>query len=347
MSVNPIPPGAKPPINLGGMIRQSGRSLYKGLLGRSFSSVGAEKVLELKLGPIALATVAGAALLYNQGAESTKGDGANMGFWKRVLLESGLGYFIVDNTKGLYTLWGIGLSAFRAGQKPNLLEKVQAVASTVTTMALGYLGIHLGASFTEAAHELEEREMFKALSNPDMERWIQRLEGEADAGPKALGETLRRFKTKLAEQDELFRSGIQQDWKAMRPMRREIAGLKADVFGKLTSLDEAIVRPKGLPVQKAFKVFAEALGSSQEAYIKAVRALNPLFGYIILGLLVGTPVAKLINKQIEKLYPQWRNMSFKELFGVSNLPEPRGPGAHGLSERPTLYMPGIGNGMLQ
>lgn len=341
-----------PPMNLGGMIRQSGRSIYKGLLGRPFSSVGAEKVLELKLAPIILAVVTGAALLYNQGAESQKGN-SNSGFWKRVLLESGLGYFIVDNTKGIYTLWGLGLGAYRAGQKPNLLEKAQAVATTFTTMALGYLGIHLGASFSEAANELEEREMLKALNHEQMERWITRLEGEADEGAKALGAALRKYKNKLLEQDALFKAGAAIDWKAMRPLRHEIAALKSEVFQGLSTVDGAIANPRGPLVQKAFKTFAEALNSSQEAYIKLVRSLNPLFGYVILGLLVGTPVANYISRQIAQRFPQWKNMTFKDLFGVSALPEAsashgggHGGGGHGGGGMPTLIMPGIGNGTL-
>ena len=334
---------AKPPLQLGGVIRQSGRSLYKGLLGRSFSNVGAEKVIELKLGPIALAIAAATALIYKQGSESNKPGGGDKGFWKRVLAESGLGYFIVDNTKGIFPLWGLGISAFRAGQKNNLLEKAQAMVETATVMTLGYLGIHLGASFSEAANELEEREMFKNLNSEPMEKWIQRLEKEADPQAKALGGALRSLKIKLGEQNQWVKKGARQDWKAMRPLRKEVAGLKSEVYEGLTKLDEALVHPRGLPVQKFFRPFQEALLSSQEAYIKLVRSLNPIFGYMITGLLIGAPVAAFLNKILAARKPEWRQMHTRDLFGATALP-PMTNTAHPTNQFsfPNVSLPGQG-----
>jgi hypothetical protein len=301
-------------LSLGSGIRGGAGVIYKSLVSRSASRAGAEKALELRLLPLLPFIITASALLYHKGAESVRGTPSQHSIG-RMMLESGLGYWVVENTKGVYPLWGAALSAYRAGQKPNALEKLKAVVSTATTLGMGYLGVHLFAGLSEGALQIEDREIAYYLNKPEFKTWSQKLLQEPpESAAHELGKSLEALRAKLAEQESLFAKGARPDWKMMKPMKADVANLKSELFARMQQADESVFAHAGQDFKKLFAGFRGTMITSQEAYVKLTRAMNPLFGYIIVGLMGGAVAARYLNTKLEERFPDLKKMKFRDLF---------------------------------
>lgn len=345
-------------FSLKGAIRNSGRVFYKNALGRRLSQAGAEKAIELRIGPLVPMIATAAALLYHQGMQETSPHG-DPGSWKRMLAESALGTLVIENTKGIYPIWGGLLSAYRAGQKQKALDKIHAVVNTVTTLITGFMGVHLFAGFSEMANEIEDKDIHRYLDRPGMKGWANHLAASPDAEVSGLGQALNTLRQRIAVHHAMIGQGSHSDWDGMKAVSSEISELKAEVASKFATLEEKAVKPLGFEKAKVYEAFREALAGSQDSYIRLVRSMNPFFGYIIVGLMAGTAIASFANKKIDaylkQRFPNIDKMKFRQLFDKDvTLMPPQPAAAHGASgghgaggghdyiTSPTLCWPEIG-----
>jgi hypothetical protein len=79
----------------------------------------------IRMWPMIPLLLAGGAILYNQGGQSTPGRHGDPDAWKRILTEALLGHFLAQNTAGMYPLLGLVLAAYRGGTADTPLEKIK------------------------------------------------------------------------------------------------------------------------------------------------------------------------------------------------------------------------------
>lgn len=304
MSMTPVSSTTR--FSVPNLLRRSGREVYRGLFSQPFSHLSSEKIVSIKYPPIILALMAGMGLIYSHGSEMAKPDGDRQG-WLKSLIEAAASYGLVDNFGGVYPLWGMGVSAYRAGQKSTTLEKIQEGVKSAVVMSLGYLGIHLGASFSDAATEIEERKMHELLAHPSIEQWLNsdRIKNSPDETVQALAGHLREMREKTTR---TYENHFTVNRNLAKTMKKEMADLSLAIHGNLQRVDRAAFLPIGKEAALRFDKFSKVLEYSQQGYIQLTRRLNPIFGYLMAGLVVGAPVASLLNQQIDKRFPKLSTM---------------------------------------
>jgi hypothetical protein len=300
------------------------------------------KAVTLSIRPLIPMIIAGSALLYHQGNEVNKPGGGERAAWWKILLESALAYTVLANTSGVYPLFGIGLAAYRAGQKPNALEQVKAVVNTAITMLLGYIGVQFMGGMNKMAVEMEDRAIYSVVpnlkksgaSNKEQQlinRWLQHLRKQGNSFPvvedRQLFTDLRQHVIDLSEKLRKLYSGKgapkpgSDKFKALSEealLLKTQAAEKLELLGKdaykglidktASQVDQAAARE----AKHAARNLAANIHHSQSAWTRMVRGMNPLFGYIIMGLVVGAPLARWINSWIGQKRPDLQKKTFKQ-----------------------------------
>ncbi len=347
---------------------------------RGQPKVATAKAIELNFRPLIPLILAGSGLIYNQGRENNKKDG-DPTTWLKVLAESGAAYTVLANTSGVYPLAGIALAAYRAGKEPNALEQVKACVNTVVTMSMGYLGVKVFKTMSNADVALDNEMLLKALNpgeHPTGDRqivqsWLQKLTGHSDPKLKTLGGILSDLGNTLEENGrnlDLLKSEGKTDavLEASQRITERLSTLKtqvAETFGQLEK--PALEQLENESSRKIIKNLMSSVNYSQSAFIKGIRAMNPIFGYILSGLMLGTPIAFGINSWLDRRYPQLKekklnksilpsehrilngnnpqqtqDKAFKRLGIDVNAPGPT-PVKVGKSQQTAVFWPGMNN----
>jgi hypothetical protein len=319
-----------------------------GILQRAIATqaTNSGKAVALSIRPLIPMIVAGSALLYHQGTEANKPGGGERNAWWNILLESSLAYLVLRHTSGVYPLFGIGLAAYRAGQQPNALEQVKAVVNTALTMFLGYVGVQFMGGMSKMADQMDDQAIYRALRDQTMmgqrkperhiNQWLQHLDDRAqnfldpaDAkGTRAvrklygdLRQNLLELKEKLAQLNPAWTSETSRfrtnppnpGSQRFQTLVDESMKLKAQAAEKLEVLGKDAY--KGMANKEARKAAKGLMGNihhSQSAWTRMVRGMNPVFGYIIMGLVVGAPLARWINSWVGQKRPDLQKKSFKQ-----------------------------------
>ncbi len=330
------------------VLLDAGGHVYTFFLNRRIYRPGVEKAIELKALPLLPLILATSVILYHKGMQAQK---AKPGGSRRMLLESGLSYAVVEGTRGVYPLWGLGLAAYRAGRKKTALEALQVGVNTAVTLVMGYLGLLMFKGMTNASLEFENNLFSRHLKHEGIQGWMQRLSQHPDTEVQKLGNTLLELHKGLQAQNRLYQKGMKPHWKEMQPLLKQVAELKTEAQSQLSTVSDALIRPKGLTTPKLYMALKELLSESQRGYIKISRVLNPLCGYVLVGLMAGSGLAAYLNKQLANRYPQLKKFKTQPVFSedISLLPSPGtaksflapSGGNHGGLSGPSLFIPSI------
>ncbi|WP_303672942.1 hypothetical protein [Vampirovibrio chlorellavorus] len=284
------------------------------------------KAIEISFRPLMPLIVAGSGLLYNQGRESLKGSGQESNAWLRILGESTLAYGVLANTTGLYPLLGIALAAYRAGKEETGLGQVKALVNTATTLTMGYAGVKLFKLMAKVDGRIDNEILYKSLgrreeSTPErqvIQEWLEKLSGHGDEKVRGFGATLKDLAQELDKNvDVLARlksegrtDAVLQD---SRGVLEKLKHLKEQAYQQFTHLEQDALKPlQGEANRRIAKNLMSNIRYSQSGFVKGLRALNPVLGYVISGLMIGAPVAALINRFIEKRYPELQQKRLKK-----------------------------------
>jgi hypothetical protein len=284
------------------------------------------KAIEISFRPLMPLIVAGSGLLYNQGRESLKGRDQESNAWLRVLGESTLAYGVLANTTGLYPLLGIALAAYRAGKEETGLGQVKALINTATTLTMGYAGVKLFKLMAKVDGRIDNEILYKSLGLREestaerqvIQDWLQKLSSHDDENLRGFGTTLKGLAQELDKNvDVLARLKSEGRTDAVLKDSREVLGqlkrLKEQAYQQFTHSEQEALKPlQGEANRRIAKNLMSNIQYSQSGFVKGLRALNPVLGYVISGLMIGAPVAALINRFIEKRYPGLQQKQLKK-----------------------------------
>lgn len=300
---------------LGGMVQRAK------LMGTTPSS---NKALALDFRPLLPMIIAGSALLYNQGQEANKPGGGEGNAWLRLLTESGLAYLLLENTTGVYPLLGVGLAAYRAGQQTTALDQIKAVINTAATMFLGSLGVTFFKGMSNTASQMDDEAILRRLhdrtalgapAGTHIQDWLAHLDHQArddywqDDTKQAFQELhhhLQQLKEKLGRLYPNWLRGVDPAAPPGRPiapdseeyhqLANEILHAKTEAMKKFDMLGKWAFDGEGAShrvvsdTQQAARKLMSTIEYSQSSWTRFVRALNPVFGYLIMGLMIGGSV---------------------------------------------------------
>ena len=337
------------------VLRGSTKSLYNVLhhsvLGQSGRYLSKNKAVQIQLGQLALPLIAGLALLYTQGREAMQPNGDRR-HWFKAMAEAVGGFTMINHASGLFPLYAMAIGAYRSGQQPDKLSKAQEWVKT---------GIIALLAWSEAADKIDEMDLRKLLEkNTGIERSMAGITASS-TGNKTAEELADEALVKLRDtlktlRRSSIRTGANTDTSAQT--REALAKAKTELLEHLRTLEKHAPSEKGLidslektlsrhfgakskvPARLAeqLNLLGTAVRSSEEGYIKLVRRMNPIFGYLIMGSLVGIPLAKKANQWLEQRFPQWRQKSGPQFFN----PYPKNPPRNNTLAGPSITIPGIG-----
>lgn len=261
----------------------------------------------LKFSPLVPSIIVGSAFLHQKGMQAAQPNRNDTIPPRRLLVESFLGYFMAAFSPGIVPfLYGLGLTSYRAGKQDNALDKLHSVVNTATTLTLGYLGVLLFSGLSDAQRQAENKAIESAWNNPELASWRQKLASHPEPAAQELSLTLKSLALKLNEYDQAFQNKKATSSEALQLLKEEVDELKASAADRLQALDEALIQPKEEAVKAVFLRFRKALAKSQYLTHHFARLTNPLMGYVILGLLLGTGTARDINRFLDRRFPQLR-----------------------------------------
>lgn len=350
--------------------RTAGQSLYRVFL-RGNAPAASNKAVELSFRPLLPLILAGSGLLYNQGRENTSKHGGDSNAWLKMLMESGLAYAVLTTTRGVYPLFGLALAAYRSGQKPNALEQIKATVNTAVTLFMGYLGVNFFKGISEADTRFDNEMIYKTLKpkgktetlNGDrlkVNHWIENLKKHDHDEVRGLGQVLSELGDKLQENVDqvvnLKNEAIPDKapiHEALERIQNELTELKTKVSNQFGQIEKEAMQTAAQDSGKAVHNLMSNIRYAQSGFIKATRTMNPVFGYIITGLILGTPIAAGINHLIEKRYPSLKQKKITKSFLPAEHRILSGQAAHGgalahassgLGAGPAIMWPEINGG---
>lgn len=318
---------------------QVGRSVYGKL---NAGQLNSRSAVAVPLTPLLPLIVAGGALLYHQGNEASKPHGGDKNAWLNILTESALGYFVLKYTTGIYPLFGLGLAAYRSGQKHTAQEKVQAMVDTAVCLLMGWVGVHLFESFAEAGranddHIIKNALLGKGKHEAKFKQWIDthlNKMATQDEEAKGLKTSLAELKSTLLQKDALYdkkgKYGGKPEWEVVEPFRDKVMALKSEVTERVEQLGSKLFSNVEAESKPAVRAALAKIEDSQSAFTRFNRAMNPIYGYIIVGLIIGSPLAQWISSKIGSKRPDLKSKQFHgTLFPQQNRILSSSTGEHG------------------
>jgi hypothetical protein len=309
------------------VLHHVGGSFYREMVLGPRSSARSIKAFEVPLVPLLPLALAVSALVYQQGVEAVKPAGDPRA-WQKLLMQTGIGSLLLEHTKNVFPLWGLGVSAYHAGRAPSILEKLHSVVTTAVTLLFGYAGYHLTKGFSLGAQQGENREILAILDNPKLKPWIAGLKKNYSAsGAHALAERLESLEKMLREELRLLtvekRNPLDEE---MRAMHQELQDLKLDVLDRIQAAESGMKQGSRTytarkmlpethePAHLLFNNLREVLHTSTALSTRITRLLNPAAGFILGGLLLGGLAAKSVNLWLDRRYPNLRWQKPADIF---------------------------------
>jgi hypothetical protein len=307
------------------VLHDVGGSLYRGLVVGPRSSARSIKAFEVPLVPLLPLALAISSLVYQQGVEAIKPEGDPKA-WQKLLLQTGIGSLLLEHTKNVFPLWGLGITAYHAGRAPTMMEKLHSLVTTVLTLGFGYSGYHLTKGFSLEAQQGENREILEFLDNAQLKPWIAGLKKNyAVSGSYSLAQRLESLEKMLREEQRLVTvEKLNPLDEQLKTMRQQLQDLKLDVLEHLHTIEAGMKEgrmsaaekflPRSKPARLLYDGLCQALRDSTSWAARLTRVLNPAAGFILGGLLLGGMAAKSVNLWLDRRYPNLKRQRPADIF---------------------------------
>lgn len=310
-----------------------------------FSHRGANPFV-LSLSEAGLAIPLSLAYLYQAGKAQQEGKTVPHGKWIAGLGEALITCGLVQHTRQIYPLVGLGWLAYEAGMAPTPRDKLEAVVKTGVLFPSAVLGIHAGLWATDGLY-LRDATKTQAILK-QMRRFLHAPAPGAGSGVYAelhpvvtelysKSNTLKQLFDNLtapvnpgAARSRLLTSTIQEASKAF-------SEAQAAFLKKVGTLPQAQVNALSRRMREPLGALVSHTQASQGYRI--FRTLNPAFGYLAAITFVGMPLVGILSKLLSKkaapgqtltpepvFAPLWLDRVVKSVFTPS--PSVGGPAAY-------------------
>ncbi len=255
----------------------------------------------LPLLELGLALPLGITFLYELGEAKRLGHEQTGKNWLYALGEGGLTQAIVQTTRGVYPILGLGWIAYNVGLAKNRLEKLKAGVSTAVSMALGYLGLYVGMGFNNTLRYFDAKRLMGSQDSV-LYKLINHLPPNAlDAHPdlKQAIDTLHTASQKMTALFEASTPYTDQEIKETIAAFEEAQGKVLAKIGDLSERQLCRLLPEAKGGLEKLAAELEPLQIYQ-----GFRQLNPLFGYLMAIGFIGIPLAKILTGALVPKAPQ-------------------------------------------
>lgn len=279
-------------------------------------SASMERAIELRLTPLLPLALAISAILWQQGSELTKGGGDRKA-WQKLLLQSGLGALLLEHTRSVYPVWGMGVGAFQAGKAPNTLEKAHSLASTAFSILCGWAGFHLMKGFSMEGQQKENQQIRETLEESKIKSWIAHLKRPGTVpGGQELAQRLEFMQRMLQEEQEMVKNQVNPMHREIKLLRKDLMTLKTETLERILAVEREIEEgrmawSRFLPdsadknVQKLYNTLRNTMRDSTNGFVRFTRAITPVAGFILGGMLLGGIAADRFNDFLTRRFPHW------------------------------------------
>ena len=317
-------------------------------MGDQLTSLKDGQVAKLNLSELPLAGLASGILLYVSGQEQHKaetGQPHSNNRWLKILGEGSLLYGVLATTQNLYPVIGGGLLAYTWGKADSVLKKVYETVDIGISLVASAVGVLFGMGVSASAKTHDFKDLFNALESKQILTELnqfkpsqtQHLKGDRkklSAYEKKIQSTIKALYEKLndpiQESTESHRDRILKKYKALTDKKNPMSTADKNRLLKHTEAFFNQLRPLVDTLEKEFTAqhqaniknvgkkqlaeLAHLIKRSTHGHVKLARAMNPIFGAIILGTVAQAFISKPIKALFGRLFPR--------LNGVNiNMPE--------------------------
>lgn len=315
---------------LKGALHRAGGMFQRAITTTGYGSTSA-KAIEINFRPLLPLIATTSALIYHQGQQTAQPDGGEKNAWARILAEGGLGCLVLNHTAGIYPLFGICLAAYRAGYQTNAMDKIKVTVSTAVNLLMGYVGVNIFRGMSQMDQELDDQIIQRIINDHDalgrkrtdtnVSKWLEQLK-EHSPESQVLGtlfENLKQHLNKLYPPVRHDQKPQKVSPEVQQELFENVFNAKTQIAEKFGQLGEHTLQGLNEEGTRAVKKMMNAIHYSQNGFTGLSRAMNPVFGYILMGLILGNPIANWINSSIDKKNPRLKEKKFNApLFSQSN-----------------------------
>jgi hypothetical protein len=303
------------------ILHRIGGGFQRAFIAGPYGSARMEKAIEVRLTPLLPLALAISAILWQQGAELVK-PGGDRKAWQKLLLQSGVGALLLEHTRSIYPVWGMGVGAFEAGKAPNTLEKAHSLATTAFSVLFGWGGYHRGGyhlmkGFSMEAQQQENQDIRKSLESDRIKKWIAHLKTGAVPGGQDLAQRLEWLGNVLKEEKTMVEQEMNPMDREIKAVRKELMALKTDALERILNIEREIEEKRMtwtrfLPdhgdknVEKLYNSLRNTMRDSTNGFVRFTRAINPVAGFILGGMMLGGIAAGYFNDYLTRRFPHWR-----------------------------------------
>lgn len=269
-------------------IRAISSSATQQLLNSVLPSRG-QKAFQLALPEICLIAPLMTGFLYQLGKNREEG-GIPLG--KRLftsLGEAGLTQFLIENTGRVYPFLGLGWAAYEAGSLQTVDEKIRAALKAGVTFFLAYVAINLGLGITDGLRRRDAREILDSLRplHPLMDQSALKSQSVVRRSLQPLLKNLQDCSQKFID---AFGSSSKKTGQQIKPLAAALTEAQDALVAKISSFTPRQLQKAALGKSAEGALHALSKGIRSTRGYRVIRALNPLFAYVLAVSLVG-PIA--------------------------------------------------------
>jgi hypothetical protein len=304
-------PGFVPKMKTSPVLLSMGRHAYSRLSHREVEA----KALNVSLKVIMPAILASSALLYQQGLINTNGQSASYD-WAKSIREAVIGSWVIQNTRGLFPLFGILFSAYEAGKQGTEADKLKALATTVPTMLFGWTGVKVMQGYQNSRLAEDYKALYHVFhpvaphAQKSLKHWFDRCPDHVIDETRALltdekGTPLQHpLKPTLQQLSEtlhgLFSAkGAHHGNPPLEVLQQHHARL-SELQQGIVTYAELLYETRVLHDKQAMQHLIATTRHIQNPARRLNNWLCPAFGYIIAGMLLSTPVSNWLKNRIDK-----------------------------------------------
>ncbi|MEM0951275.1 MAG: hypothetical protein AAGI66_03920 [Cyanobacteria bacterium P01_H01_bin.74] len=327
MSVQPTVLGIPSRTEIEQFARRTGKELTRQAkpVQRELISIGRNwdanpnKIVNVPVKALIPAVIASNVLLYQEGLHL----GSPFG-WLTTLAEASSATWLINNTQGIYPLFGLALASYRVGGNRSRAGRLKAITETAITLGLGWLGVKVMTGI----NQLSDRKDLLALHHFIFENnsalaglpadsrsvqvrdWIVGLPEEImqneESQPNIVKTTFARLVNHLNEWHQR-KARMNPNFKP-KELDIRLFMLEQDMFHALKTLrdnQDLIAVQLMTHTKEEHQDFIAALTQKvvdTHSPLKAFnRLFNPVFGYIVAGFFLSRPIINWVNRRIDNV----------------------------------------------
>lgn len=303
-------------------------NLNRRLMGNQLSTLKEGQIARLNLSELPLAALASGILLYVTGQETYKaetGQPYDKSRWAKMLAEGGMLYGILATTQNLYPVITGGILAYKWGKASSILQKMYETIDIGISMAASAVGILFGMGVTASSRTHDVKALHQHLQSSEMLSQLKHFSTQItppQQTPQQAGQYQQRLKDiadKLYTLIDSKKNALNQNHAQLTNTQASLSSVDRKRILKETQQLMDDMKPMIDALSKEFETqhlanmsdvgkrqlaeLAQTVKRSTAGLTKMARALNPVFGAIILGVVAQAFISKPLKALMGKMFP--------------------------------------------